>query len=321
MQLKLSCIQEAKPGKKWQSFFEKVWPHYKTWFLSEGYLKRPGYVTSLEQLQTHMPELIPIYAQLCQLAGNGDLASRFLSMYSPPPYMSGCSQIALSESSTLIRNYDYYPEFFDGRLFYTQWLKPVIGMIDCVWGLLDGMNSDGLAVSLTFGGRKVIGKGFGISLLVRYLLETCSNVAEAIEGLQRIPVHMAYNLTLLDRSGNYVTAYLSPDRAPVFVAEAVCTNHQVVIEWAEYAQFTKTLERKAFLDNCLQNTHFSSAEILALFLDKPLYHTHFNHGFGTLYTAAYQLQSGQLHLLWPEKEIHLGFEQFSEQKLYPLEIA
>ena len=41
------------------------------------------------------------------------------------------------------------------------------------------MNDDGLAVSLTFGGRRVLGDGFGIPIVLRYLLETCGTVEEA----------------------------------------------------------------------------------------------------------------------------------------------
>ena len=73
-------------------------------------------------------------------------------------------------------------------------------MSDCLWGLLDGMNDAGLAVSLTFGGRACVGDGFGIPLVVRYLLETCATVAEARAALDRVPVNLAHNLTLVDRA-------------------------------------------------------------------------------------------------------------------------
>ncbi|MFI0554545.1 carcinine hydrolase/isopenicillin-N N-acyltransferase family protein, partial [Streptomyces scabiei] len=49
-------------------------------------------------------------------------------------------------------------------------------MQDAAWGLLDGMNDAGLAVSLTFGGRFVHGPGFAILIVLRYLLETCNTV-------------------------------------------------------------------------------------------------------------------------------------------------
>ena len=59
-------------------------------------------------------------------------------------------------------------------------------MSDCLWGLLDGMNDAGLAVSLTYGGRRVLGHGFGIPLVLRYLLETCDNVRDASRVLKRL---------------------------------------------------------------------------------------------------------------------------------------
>ena len=41
-------------------------------------------------------------------------------------------------------------------------------------------------------------------------------VAAARAALERIPVHAAQNLTLLDRSGAYLTAYVGPGRPPRF---------------------------------------------------------------------------------------------------------
>jgi hypothetical protein len=102
--------------------------------------------------------------------------------------------------------------------------RRVVGMSDCLWGLVDGMNDAGLAVSLAFGGRITLGPGFGIPLVIRYVLEVCGSAAEARDTLARLPVHMAYNVTVADRSGDYFTAYLGPDRVPHFTADPVTTN-------------------------------------------------------------------------------------------------
>ena len=87
----------------------------------------------------------------------------------------------------------------------------MLGMSDCLWGLLDGVNDAGLAVSLTFGGRRDVGDGFGDparrALPARDLRRRSR---EAREALARIPVHAPQNLTLLDRSGAYLTAYVGP---------------------------------------------------------------------------------------------------------------
>ncbi|WP_372350789.1 carcinine hydrolase/isopenicillin-N N-acyltransferase family protein [Streptomyces sp. KL116D] len=61
------------------------------------------------------------------------------------------------------------------------------------------MNDAGLAVSLTFGGRPVHGPGFAVVIVLRYLLETCDTVDEAVARLAGIPVNIPQNVTLVDR--------------------------------------------------------------------------------------------------------------------------
>ena len=129
-----------------------------------------------------------------ELAGGDELAARFLSLYRPPGFVVGCSQAAWNRDGdpVLVRNYDYPASRAEGIISSTAWTEGrVIGMSDCLWGLLDGVNEAGLAASLTFGGRRVVGDGFGIPLVVRYLLETCRTVADAREALARLPVHAA----------------------------------------------------------------------------------------------------------------------------------
>lgn len=314
MQLTLDSIREDTPGPKWQALFETYWPLYKTWFLSEGAAARPGYVTSLKQLRQHMPELTPIYHQLTDLAGGGDLAARFLSLYCPPAYLSGCSQAVWSgDSPVLVRNYDYSPQLFEGNLLYTRWLRPVIAMSDCLWGVLDGINDAGLAVSLAFGGRKVVGDGFGIPLVLRYILETCDTTQAATAILQRIPTHMPYNITVVDKAGALTTAFLVPDDVTIVTHDPVCTNHQQEIEWHDYARLTSTVERKAFLEQKLADSRETAPKFIRRFLHPPLYNTQYQKAFGTLYTAAYYPTRLEAKYIWPNRStLSQSFNKFKE---------
>lgn len=316
MNLTLQSIHEEEAGAKWQRLFDEFWPAYQNWFLSEGHRARPSYLRAEKALQAAMPELMPIYQQLCKLAGEGDLAARFLSLYCPPPYLAGCSQaVWLRGSPMLIRNYDYSPDLFEGVLLYTNWLRPVIAMIDCLWGVLDGINNSGLAVSLAFGGRKLTGVGFGVPLILRYLLETCSNTAEAVAELQRIPSHMAYNVTVLDAAGAHATVYLAPDAPPIVTDILTCTNHQQKIAWPDYARLSQTVERKAFLEEHLSDPAETLAGFEARFLSPPLHHTDYRRGFGTLYTATYDPCAGAVTLRWKERNaVHQSFHRFHEQR-------
>ena len=316
MILTLNCVQEDKPGEKWQALFNKTWPFYRKWFLSEGLLSRKGYLTSVNMLQQYMPELLPVYEKLVALAGGGDLEARFLSMYCPPPYMSGCSQLAWKRDKIfLIRNYDYSPSLFEGALLYTGWLKPVIGVSDCNWGLLDGMNEDGLTLSLAFGGRNVVGEGFGIPLIIRYILETCSSTAQAIRKLEYIPVHMAYNVTVIDASGEYATAYLSPDKKPVIIKSPLATNQQEVIDWPYYAALTATEERKRLLETIHVTPNETERTVIKKFLHPPLYTYNYEKNFGTLYTAFYDISAGTISIEWPGEKIMQSFQTFREEKI------
>ena len=105
MEIRFDAVSEAEPGPKWQSLFEQLWPAYSDWFLSEGIAARQTYLAGLRALKAHMPELVPSYEILAELAGGGDLEARFLSFYSPPPYLSGCSQAVWpGNEPMLVRN-------------------------------------------------------------------------------------------------------------------------------------------------------------------------------------------------------------------------
>jgi predicted choloylglycine hydrolase len=308
-------LEELEPGPKWQAVFEEKWPHYRAWFLREGEAARPSYATSVRMLRAHMPELMPAYERHVELAGGGDLAARMLSLYKPPPYLAACSQGVWSREGerTLVRNYDYAPSRFEGIVWQTRMLeRRVIGMADCLWGLLDGMNEDGLAVSLTFGGRRVLGDGFGIPIVVRYLLETCATVAEARQALARLPYALSHNLTLVDRAGDVLTAYLSPDREPIFRTFPAATNHQGIVEWPEQARVTRTIEREQTIVRLLEDPATDRAAFAEAFLRSPLFSTSYAHGFGTLYTASYDIDAGEAVVRWPSNAWRFSFDEFPE---------
>lgn len=317
MILSLNCVQEDTPGYKWQELFQKSWPSYRQWFLSEGLMARKGYLTSSNMLRHYMPELYPLYEKLIILAGGGDLEARFLSGYCPPPFMSGCSQMAWNrDKKFLIRNYDYSPSLFEGNMMYTKWLKPVIGVSDCNWGLLDGINGDGLAASLAFGGREVVGEGFGIPLIIRYILETCATTEQAVNKLMNVPTHMSYNVTLIDNAGNYATLYLAPDKAPILNRSAIATNHQEIIDWPYYASVTATRERKQFLEGLWSADLENEKSVTKKFLQPPLYSYNYQKNFGTLYTIKYDVVESKIELFWPgEKKITHTFDQYLEENI------
>jgi predicted choloylglycine hydrolase len=276
-----------------------VWPAFRRWWHG-GANARPGLDEARARLEQHMPELVPTWQRLTAVLGEDPAAGAALALWNPPPFLTGCSQAAvLPGGPALVRNYDWDYRLFDAAVARTEFGgRRVLGMLDCLWGLLDGVNDAGLALSLTFGGRPQVGEGFGIPLVIRYVLQVCETVEQAVEALGRIPVHMSYNVTALDRGGSRATVYLAPDRAAHVTGRAVATNHQDKVEWEPYAAAIRTVERQEQLEGLLA-TGADVPAVVAALLQPPLYATKFGAGFGTLYTAEYRPAEGVARYYWP----------------------
>jgi predicted choloylglycine hydrolase len=301
MKITVTSSIESEPGEAWASRFRELWPSYRAWFLSEGEAARPTYLATRRALRTHMPELVTTYDRLVELAGGSDQVARCLGLYRPAPFLAGCSQAVWTRGEPyLIRNYDYAPSLWEKHLSSTCWRgRRVLGMSDCLWGLLDGINDAGLAVSLAFGGSKVVGDGFGVPLIVRYVLETCATTDEAVAALVRLPCHMAYNITVVDEKGHAATVFLGPDHPGVVALRAVATNHQGVVAWPEHAAATRSVERLHVLTTSLEQAAETPERFAARFLEPPLHSQELERGFGTLYTAVYRPRSRTAEFLWP----------------------
>jgi predicted choloylglycine hydrolase len=313
MEILFEAIEEDRPGDKWRRVFDRHWHAYSRWFLREGMRERATYLDCLKAVREHMPELLPLYQEVCEAAGGGDLEARFLSMWCPPAYVGGCSQAVIDGSpAAIIRNYDYSPKLLEGTWLASRLSgKRVVAMVDCLWGVLDGINEDGLAVSLAFGGRTEVGEGFGIPLALRYVLEFASNVEEAIGMLKRVPIHMSYSVTLLDPAGKHAVVFVTPDRPAEVVDRRVVTNHQHKPEWKRHAQTTRSVEREQALNQALTQTS-DTEEMLGAFLRPPVYQTSYGRGYGTLYTAIYRPDNASAELIWPSLRWHQSCAAFEE---------
>lgn len=301
MRIEIQAVEEDEPGAAWSEILDRHLEAYLRWYQAPGGGERPTYLECERALKRYLPEWLPIWRAHCEAAGGDDVVARFLSLYRPPAYVQGCSQVAWNRPEPrLIRNYDYAPELWDGVLFRSAWTgRRVLAVTDCLIGALDGVNEAGLSVSLSFGGSQEVGDGFGAPLLVRVALETCRTAAEAAQLFRRVPTHMAYNILMLDRDGDFFTAFTGPSRPTIVRRTAASTNHQDRIAWARHAWATATLERERRLHACLADPEMDGDTLEEAFLHPPLRSTDYARGFGTLYTAVYRPAMGRLDLRWP----------------------
>lgn len=310
--LTMHAYREERPGPRWQALARATWPAYRRWFDAEGRTARPSYAACRAALATHLPELLPTWERLTKLAiettGAGrDEAGRLLSLWCPTPFVTGCSQAVVpGDDPVLVRSYDYDPALFEGVVASTNYSgsRRVIGTSDCLWGLVDGMNDAGLAVSLTFGGRPGrgpgrTGAGFGIPIVLRYLLETCATVPAAIAILERVPVAQCYNVSLVDTRGGHATVFVAPGEAAEVSTQQVATNQRLdVVEHPRLAAALRSPERHHHLTRLLARDP-DRGHLTAAFLRRPLHTTDYPRGFGSLYAAVYRPAAGTVEYHWP----------------------
>ncbi|WP_209425248.1 C45 family peptidase [Pararhodobacter sp. SW119] len=305
------AVAEAQPGAKWRGRWQRSWPAYEGWFVARGGDAGPDRRACRAALAQHMPELLPVYNRLLALAGDTDRAAKFLSTWCPPRYLGGCSLAALADGAEvrLVRNYDLSPDLNEGFLLRSEWTgRAVMGMVEFLWGLSDGINDAGLSVALAYGGRTEVGQGFGITTILRYLLETCTTVEDAVKILMRVPSHMAYNVVLADRGGDTASVEVLPGGGARRMPQAIATNHQTGAGRPAGADFSRTYERHAHL----QRLASPPQTLHAQFLKAPLRQDRFDAGFGTLFTAEYDPVRGSMRLLWPKEQWHQSLDAFVE---------
>lgn len=309
--LTLHAYREAEPGPRWRALYEATWPAYRNWYAQEGLAARPSLRECHDALTRHLPELVPTWERLRRLSGDDRVAARMLSMWRLPAFAVGCSQVVLpGEQPALIRNYDYDQALFEAVIASTDYSgrRRVLGTSDMLWGLLDGMNEDGLAVSLAFGGRPDVGDGFAIPIVLRYVLETCATVEQAVNALRRIPVSQSYNIALVDSEGKHATVFVAPGQ-PAEVSELhATTNHKLdQVEHPVHAARFNSAGRLSRLHE-VRTREPTSGKLVAAMLTPPMRNDRFEIGFGTLYTAEYRPAAGTATWHWPDTSWTRRFE-------------
>lgn len=135
------------------------------------------------------------------------LINFLLSMYS---YTADnfCTSFAIHKNGKTFfgRNSDFachLEESYDSCYYHLEDCCAFIGNTTAFCQMEDGINEHGLAVGLTFVYPVVRKPGFNVGFLVRYILEKCRNVKEAIEAIKRLPIGSSQTLVLADRQGDF----------------------------------------------------------------------------------------------------------------------
>jgi predicted choloylglycine hydrolase len=303
MQKRFVALREDTPGTAWLERFVAGRREAEAWYRGSGRGSPATKAECTAQIRRHMPELLEPYEQACALVGEDVLAAQILSQFRPAPLRHGCTQAVWlgADGPALVRNYDYPLDIVSDHFESTRWLgREVISKGQRPWGgCLDGMNADGLVASVTFGGSQAQGPGFAIILIVRYVLETCSHVSEAVEVLVRIPVAQSQNVIVLDKTGAYATVFLSPERTPFISRSPVCANHQDLssVSNGQSKREANSLARQNAALAALEESGATLAKVTEAFLTSPIYSC--DAASPTVYSAVYRPAALTVDYLWP----------------------
>jgi predicted choloylglycine hydrolase len=172
-----------------------------------------------------------------------DFASFIFGMYCFE-FQNWCTCFAFKDDNSIVfgRNSDFAVSIenqYESAFYNLEGGYSFIGNSTAMVQMEDGINEHGLATGLTFNNLEVTKPGLNAGILVRYILEKCKTVTEALEHLAKMPIASAQTLTIVDKTGDMVivecncekTVIIKPKSNEHFVVTA---NHFISEEMQQY---------------------------------------------------------------------------------------
>ena len=161
----------------------------------------------VKEYQTFYPEILEEIRGMAdaQESSFDFLCQMLFCMYCfAPDHHCTCFAIADDENILFCRNSDFLvsiEKLYLNCFYKLEGVYSFNANTTAFMQMEDGMNEKGLAVGLTFVYPHIRKPGLNAGMLVRYLLEKCVTVDEAIDELKRLPIASAQTLTMADKNG------------------------------------------------------------------------------------------------------------------------
>ncbi|MDG5473654.1 C45 family autoproteolytic acyltransferase/hydrolase [Jeotgalibacillus sp. ET6] len=201
---------------------------------------------------------------------------------------SGCS--IMTGDGYMIRNYDYMPKTYEGRFIFYQPTDSgyaIAGPSQRITGRMDGMNEHGLSIGYNFMNRKRPGDGFICCTIGRMILESCSNVDEAVQMLKEIPHRHSFSYTVFDKTNQSFVIETSPRGVEVRHSD-VCTNHFEIMKKENRYHLVDSIKRmEAIRSQRNEVTTPYGAFRLMNDTDKGVFSKLYRDWAGTIHTSGY----------------------------------
>lgn len=180
-----------------------------------------------DQARRFAAHCLPFYEQYCpqllqELAGIADgqgterelLCHTALCIYcAPPQNHCTCFAFAGAQGPVFGRNSDFLAQLAplnSNCLYRLEGAYPFLANTTAFVQMEDGINSQGLAVGLTFVCPRELRPGLNAGMMLRLLLERCATTGEAVDLLRELPAASSQTFTLADRAGSLAVVEKAP---------------------------------------------------------------------------------------------------------------
>lgn len=244
----------------------------------------------------------------------------------PYSIVNQCSHMVLLPSITkdgdifVTRTYDWHYDDEDMRLLTTKVKGNYshIGFSTLLTGRTDGMNSEGLCVTMSGGGawdaEITEKKAFNFSLAIRVILDKCSNTSQAIKLLQELPVNTSTHYLIADKKGDaaivegfdceYAVREVNLDSKKQYLYS---TNYykskkmKHLNKFVNYYLKKMNPAREKVIDNFLieNSPNIDRDQLISLLseeLPKGLSTPYYSEWFGNLWTMIFNVTSGSIDI-------------------------
>lgn len=149
----------------------------------------------------------------------------------------GCSSFACIDDSRVMfgRNYDFYlrlAKYSESYVTRPKGAHTSLANTDIFLGREDGVNEEGVAISMHFVAAQLGTPGINFPIAVRYVLDRCSKAEEAVDFLTHVKFLTANNYLVADKDGEMAVVETCPVNVRIRRPEEgekfmVATNHFV----------------------------------------------------------------------------------------------
>jgi predicted choloylglycine hydrolase len=207
--------------------------------------KREFGIECINQCATVFPEVLEEIKGLADgmKVSYHDFASFIFCMYCFE-FVNWCTCLAFKDDNNIVfgRNSDFavsIEDQYESAFYNLESGYSFIGNSTAMVQMEDGVNEHGLATGLTLVNMEVTKPGLNAGILVRYLLEKCKTVTEALEHLAKLPMASAQTLTIVDKTGDVVVVECNREKTTIIRPRSnenfiVATNHYISSEMQQY---------------------------------------------------------------------------------------